>query len=212
MRIEQLRQRFAGLQDQVVKITPDGTLIESCNTVFDLTEKYGSSIFNEFPFLRGMEPAIHMLWPGDPPFCLPGMALQIEGKELYCDLEFHRLEVDKEFSLVWLVKERTSIYLRMQEMQQGKNESMIQNEIIERQRWALQRNQERLERANQELDRFAYMPPEALLDHYADQPFSKKPLSKRIIDTFQLGLAGKQEKGVSCSICYMDFKNGKNES
>ena len=56
------------------------------------------------------------------------------------------------------------------------------------------------------------LPPEALLDHYADQPFSKKPLSKRIIDTFQLGLAGKQEKGVSCSICYMDFKNGKNES
>ncbi|MCB9233969.1 MAG: GHKL domain-containing protein [Bacteroidia bacterium] len=152
-KIKQYRERFLSRHAQVAVIDIKGNLVLSCNTLFNFEPLIGKSAFDSFPFLQGFAPTLLALLPDSTPFLLP--AIDLENR--ICDLEFLRHDSPAGPEIIWTLHDMTREYSRLRQVLELKDASLVGSEITRQQNTLLQNYVARLEQANEDLDRFAYI-------------------------------------------------------
>ena len=138
---------------QVALLDLEGRLQDSCNGILDLSPYFGKHILNEFDIFFGLEEVVRGMNTGDPPFPMPFTTFHYQDREYPLSFEFHRREQD----ILWVLRDNSLFLPRLRAMQQERNDSVIFLERIQQQERELRLLNNRLERANKELDRFAYV-------------------------------------------------------
>lgn len=123
---EKSRSQFC----QYLLIDENGMLYESCNTIFDTDPLLSNSFQSWFPFMESVFPELKKL----------DISNEIKFSKLHqpssflngiYDFTFSKIKLKQKTYLVWLVYDKTSLYLKLLSYQQQKNEFEIQRQAYE---------------------------------------------------------------------------------
>ena len=155
MNIQAIKSGFLAKRNQLILLGKDGRLQDSCNSLIDLREFVGKSIFEVFDIFTAFEDEVLNLKPSDSPFLVPMLEFEFAGQQHCLSLEF--IVQDNEPGIFLLLNADVDFSLRLRKMQQERNESVILVEKIKEQEKSLKEYTSRLEIVNNSLDRFAYI-------------------------------------------------------
>ena len=155
MNIQAIKSDFLAKRNQLILLGEDASLLDSCNSLIDLSQFVGKSIFEIFDIFAAFETEVLNLKSGDAPFLVPMLEFGFEGQQYSLSLEFMAREDGPGFFL--LMNADDDFSLRLRKMQQERNESVILVERIKEQEKSLKEYTAKLETVNNSLDRFAYI-------------------------------------------------------
>ncbi len=119
----------SGLLDstaQIITFTADGKFIASCDTLFQITGKIRGSLFDRFPVLESLQQSFAELGEGHR-IKLPCMWFSDFDVAGYYDFTFTKIDG----TIVWLLQDFDEIYKNQIPVQQERNESIINSELLE---------------------------------------------------------------------------------
>lgn len=131
----------------------NGVILDSCHSIFDFSKEIEhSTVFDIFPYTLSFQNDIETL-KKDTSILHECVGMTLKGVQGTYDISITR-HSENEFSLV--LENRTEKNLPLQSIQQERNESIIQKEIIERQSKIIAYKNKALETKNKALDSFAH--------------------------------------------------------
>ncbi len=126
MDIKAIKNELLAPMAQIVIFEPNGQLVSSCNTLFELDPKYkGSNLFDIFPVLESIKDIFETLAEGER-LDFPCMYFESQGRKGYFDFLFEK----RQQQIIWLLKDFTHIYEKQVHVQQQRNETVINNELL----------------------------------------------------------------------------------
>jgi len=126
MTLEEIQISYLNQEHQFIIFNNEGTILESSNTLFDLTTYYGESLFDLIPLFEALKDEISMLIE-DSYFSYHCMGVTLMEREGFYDIVFSR----RGNNLVCVIEDRSSQYRYWMTMQQDKNEAVIDKELAQ---------------------------------------------------------------------------------
>ncbi len=111
---------------QIIVFSEEGELIYSCNALFNIREKDAVSLFNTFPVLEGLQEVFFDLAEGER-LNFPCVWFEYLGVSGHFDFLFTKHDGE----LYWLIQDFDKIYSKLISVQQERNVSIINSEILE---------------------------------------------------------------------------------
>ncbi|MCF6361363.1 MAG: PAS domain-containing sensor histidine kinase [Cyclobacteriaceae bacterium] len=129
MSLKLLKAEMLNLKAQIITFESTGKLLSSCNTLFFIPKKEYDKLFNIFPVLESLQFSFEAMEKNET-FKLPCIWLDSFGVSGYYDFTFR-----KEGNLIlWLIQDFDEIYRKNIVVQQERNDSLINSELVELQR------------------------------------------------------------------------------
>ena len=123
MTLAELKLSAIDGQHQVATLDPDGTLVESCHSLVDLSALVGTNVFESVSAFVGLGDVVGGLGPGDPVLQLPLAAIPEFGGDAHHDVSF-RYQGEGE-PILLLITDRAAANAALRAMQQERNETSI---------------------------------------------------------------------------------------
>ncbi len=114
---------------QVIIFERDGRTLDSCHTLFNVSEWIGNSLYSIEPCLGSMGTIIVNLETDQDPIHLPGVERWIDGDRRYTDYYIYA-NPENTNTLVWLIVDLTMEYRDLKKVQQKRNELLLTLESI----------------------------------------------------------------------------------
>jgi len=146
MNIGEIKEQYLQTKVQFVQTDHQGTVIESDETLFPLQQE--DNIFQLHPFFESWQLAIHEL-PEGQEISLPCVHLELQGVTGIFDL--HVVKTPQE--LAFTLYDFTEHYQYSQSLLQERNESVMNQQLLEAQNEAIRLQKEILDMRNEELRR-----------------------------------------------------------
>jgi len=129
MSVNQLKINYLAKKAQVVLFTSEGGLIESCDTLIDVTKlTKQSSLFEAFPMLESLQSNFNLLNDIDNELYFPRVEFSYNDKEWVFDFTFYKKN-DAKGVFIWLIQDLTRQYRYLFDVQQERNESIVKEEL-----------------------------------------------------------------------------------
>ncbi len=146
---------------QIVMFDKNGSLIDSCDSVFPLQHLKNQNIYEIFFFLDGMQDILNNL---QKPLLLPLMRPNIKDfedkifnftfkKEVFDPIANRNSTPETPLNVVWIIEDITETSLRQQEIQQESRVAQIDKEFLEIRNFNISLENKLLELQNTELER-----------------------------------------------------------
>lgn len=154
--LDTYKARYLAHRCQFILFTKDGKLMQTCNTLVDISAYLHQSIYPVFPFLESLRDALEVLQPDDSPIEFPRLEHFINGIETNYKVLDCRIEciLDKQQPILLLVIEyHPDAHQYIFQIQQEGKESAIQKELLALKNRSIELEKELLELKNEELKR-----------------------------------------------------------
>ncbi len=151
MKLNDFKTKF--LQDwvQFVLIDDEGKFIESCETLFKLPSN-DLNLISQVPFIESIHELLETLVVGQE-LSFPCINMDLYGFEGFFDFVFYRIDYEGQVCTLWIIMNFSDHYKHLMDLQQQRNESVIQKELIEVEKKNALLAKELLEFKNDELKR-----------------------------------------------------------
>lgn len=127
--LQQFKSQFSPSGFQFVLLDNQGVVVESCNTLFNLNFYQGLSAFTFIPFLESIEETLVQLTLQDQPLDFPRLDIPFFSHTQVYDFTFQRFAPTDEHSFIaWIIKDNTSHYYYLRQIQQERNIAIVKNE------------------------------------------------------------------------------------
>lgn len=118
--------------EQQIYLSPEGYILESCDSLFPTEVLRGQPLAAVFPVLESCWSAFSQPENADfREFALPGVHLEFPGVTGIFDLRFLKVWLGQREAIFWFIAEKTSRYRRRQAEQQRRNERSLSPEFVE---------------------------------------------------------------------------------
>lgn len=119
---------FHGIQNVV--LTVDGLMIDSDNTIIDLSAMKGDSIYDKYPVT---ESAVEGLKEGaKKELYIPRVEMTLDHKEYIFDLHFKFIGEEDDKKVLWTIQDLSRVYRYLADVQQERNEAIVKYERLSR--------------------------------------------------------------------------------
>lgn len=150
------KARYLANRCQFILFTKDGKLIQTCNTLLDISFFLQQSIYPVFPFLESIQDMLESLQPNDPPLDFPRLENFVHGintsfKVLDCRIECIMNNTIP--ALLLIIEHHPDAHQYIFQIQQEGKESAIQKELLALQNRSIELEKELLQLKNEELKR-----------------------------------------------------------
>lgn len=128
MNFDQLKLTFYKGRSQLFVFDNDGSVLQSCNSI--LVVEKGANIFDNTPFLESIKPEIQVLelQQGSE---YKRISTDFFGNNVTYDFLLKKVEWEGEIANLLLIEDQHEANQYLIEIQQGRNDSMLHNEVIE---------------------------------------------------------------------------------
>lgn len=129
--LEQAKILFLPSHLQFSILDDTGTLLETSNSILDLSGYINQSVFEFSPFLESIYPELIKLKEGEN-LTYPRVekVFPEEDKKIY-EFYFYRFYPNEETALlVWVIESREEDYKHLSKIQQERNQLMIEKELL----------------------------------------------------------------------------------
>ena len=147
--IDQIKLAAFGKHIQITFFKPDGTVVDSCQSVIPLDQ--GRSIYEQFAFLQSLEEVFKMMEAGES-HDFPAVEWDEGGKGLF-HLNFEGINEAGELLIQWTLINNTGQYEQLAQLQQGRNDKAIAEEFAQIQKEVADAQRKLVEFQNEELKR-----------------------------------------------------------
>ncbi|MEL7534541.1 MAG: hypothetical protein AAFN10_24760 [Bacteroidota bacterium] len=125
-----LKYQFLNRYHQVIIFDLKGNLLGSCNSMIDLDQLPNQNVFDQWPVLESVRPALSQLEELDIPFRLPAVELSLPELKGIFDFEFS-VHPEQPEQIIWLLIDQTRIYRYFRRIQQERNMLLLEKEYRE---------------------------------------------------------------------------------
>ena len=129
MELQDFKSKFLRSWVQFVLMDEEGNLLETCNTLFGFPDSFGN-LFEEIPFLDSISQLLSDLKMGEE-VSFPCINVELLGFKGFCDYVFHKINYQERNSTLWILMNFSDHYTNLINLQQQRNESVIQKELLE---------------------------------------------------------------------------------
>jgi signal transduction histidine kinase len=126
---DKAKLHFFGKFVQVIIFDKSGQIIESCDSLFPTTG-FQASLYDQFPFLKSIQHQIHTLEPDSRELEFPSMDFDFTGTPGIFDFLI-ALDPEDDDRVVWVIRDYSSRYKRLQEVQFQRNVALMEKERLE---------------------------------------------------------------------------------
>ncbi len=124
MNLHEKKGRRVGHICQLMLMSRDGTLKDSCHSFVSLEDHIGNDLYQQYPVLESLKPLLEKLQPLGLPLSLPAVHFSLGGRRGVYDFEFW-VDDENPSQLEWLVFDQTERYNHLQRIQQQRNELLV---------------------------------------------------------------------------------------
>ncbi|MCF6352707.1 MAG: PAS domain-containing sensor histidine kinase [Cyclobacteriaceae bacterium] len=129
MNLKLLKAEMLHAKAQIITFNPAGVLLSSCNTLFSISDSKNVKLFDCFPILESLQFSFNEMEEHET-LDLPCVWLESCGVSGYYDFSFRK----ESGLIIWLIQDFDEIYKKNIIVQQERNDSLINSELIELQR------------------------------------------------------------------------------
>ncbi|MDN5213921.1 ATP-binding protein [Fulvivirgaceae bacterium BMA12] len=129
MKLQDFKSKFLQSWVQFVLMDEKGNLMETCNTLFSFPENYGN-LFDEIPFLDSISQTLADLKLGAE-VAYPCINVELLDFKGFCDYVFYKIDYNNQHRILWILMNFSDHYTHLIDLQQQRNESVIQKELLE---------------------------------------------------------------------------------
>ena len=151
MKLKDFKSKFLQSWIQFVLIDEEGNLLETCNTLFSFPGSFGN-LYDGIPFLDSINQMLAELKTGEE-ISFPCINVELLGFTGFCDYVFQKINYHGRECTLWILMNFSDHYSNLMDLQQQRNESVIQKELLEIEKKNAILAQELLEYKNEELKR-----------------------------------------------------------
>lgn len=127
--LQQFKSQFSPAGYQFVLLDNQGIIVESCNTLFNMTFYQGLSAFTFIPFLESIEETLVCLKLHDKPLYFPRLDIPFFSHHHIYDFTFQRFTPTEEHTFIaWVIRDNTAHYHYLRQIQQERNMAIVKNE------------------------------------------------------------------------------------
>lgn len=130
MEIQEYKKNYFYNKAQIVLFNEKGFLIDTCDTLINVSKGQHEPIFEAFPFLEGIKMSLLSLKPEDGDLYFPRVEVSFQDKDWVFDFVFRRSKEDIS-TIVWMIQDLTDQYMYLLTVQQERNESIIKRQLLE---------------------------------------------------------------------------------
>ncbi|MFK7924514.1 MAG: hypothetical protein AB8H47_21335 [Bacteroidia bacterium] len=130
MKLKDLKCQLLDHQHQIIIFDLQGTILDSCNAIVDLNQISGDSIFDKWPVLESIRPALTNLADLEIPLRLPAVELSLPTLKGIFDFEFS-IHPENPAHIIWMMIDQTKIYRYFRRIQQERNMLLLEKEYRE---------------------------------------------------------------------------------
>ena len=112
---------------QLVLFHVDGTLLDSCDGLSNLSSLKGKSLYEFSPLLYSIKGQLFRLKKQETAIHLPAVEYDFPDREGVFDFDFKAHPQEKDQRL-WFIHDLTDYYLRMQRIQQERNMLLVEKQ------------------------------------------------------------------------------------
>jgi len=128
MSVNAYKIKYLSQKAQLVLFTNTGQCIDSCDTLLNMSECQGVSLFEAFPFLDSLRSSFADLSAADGEMYFPRVEFPHKDKYWIFDFTFYRSDIAP-YPIVWVIQDFTRQYQYLFDVQQERNESIVKEEI-----------------------------------------------------------------------------------
>jgi hypothetical protein len=111
---------------QQIYMSVDGSVLVSCDSIFQTSKAKNKMLQNEIPFLQSMwQELITSDFPFYKDFIINGVFLNFGPSKGYFDVHFMKIHLDNQEALFWHLQDKTPHYTKAIKKQQTSNENYI---------------------------------------------------------------------------------------
>ncbi|MBC8112513.1 MAG: response regulator [Verrucomicrobia bacterium] len=151
MDLSKYKTKYLQQKCQFLLFDRQGTILESCETIFATRNIPSDNVFISFPILESLQIELEEIIPGDPPLILRCVEMTEFGNPGIYDFEISRQP--ETGHLLWIITNGTDHYQYLRLLQHERNESLISKEYTELRNRMIQAEKELLHFKNTELER-----------------------------------------------------------
>ncbi|MEM6345221.1 MAG: hypothetical protein AAF927_15125 [Bacteroidota bacterium] len=130
MSLKEHKYQLLNRYHQIIIFDLEGKLLDSCNSMIDLKQLPNQNVFDQWPVLESVRPALHQLEDLEVPFRLPAVELSLPELKGIFDFEFS-IHPEYPEQIVWLLIDQTRIYRYFRRIQQERNMLLLEKEYRE---------------------------------------------------------------------------------
>ena len=149
MNLKAYKTKFLESWVQFVVFDTKGTLVDSCDTLFSFAN-ISPNLFADIPFLESITDLLGALKTGEK-IDFPCITTEINKYTAFCDYSFYKIFYQEKACILWVLVDFTAHYTNLTTLQQQRNESVIQQELLEIEKKNAQIARDFLEYKNEEL-------------------------------------------------------------
>ncbi len=146
--IEHVRKQKLAKFCQVMLISKEGLVVESCNSIFDVSKYSNKNIVDWFPFLESTFPTVRSQPKDTPALIFSKVENPSSFLPGYYDFTFSIVEIDEKEFVLWEIYDFTTLYEDFRHYQQKRNELEIQRQLLALQNKQLKNRGDILNREN----------------------------------------------------------------
>ena len=90
---------------QIITFDKNGLILQSCDSLFTLSDMLGKNIFKKFPVLNCVEPEIRCLSYHNKPFFVPQIPFAYKDFFGICDFVFVHHQETNEITYTWMISD-----------------------------------------------------------------------------------------------------------
>ncbi len=129
MNLLDLKSKVLNRWTQFVLMDADGEFMESCDTLFRI-EKGTINLVDQVPFIDSISELLNELTFGQE-LAFPCINMDEFGYEGICDYLFYKIQYQDKSCILWVLVNFSEHYTHLIDLQQQRNESSIQKELLE---------------------------------------------------------------------------------
>ncbi len=129
MNLKAYKTKFLESWVQFVVFDTNGNFVDSCDTLFSISES-NANLFPDIPFLESIKELFTTLKTGDT-INFPCIKTEVKNYSAFCDYIFYKINYQERFCILWIIADFTEHYTNLTTLQQQRNESVIQQELLE---------------------------------------------------------------------------------
>ncbi len=129
MNLKAYKTKFLESWVQFVVFDTNGNFVDSCDTLFSISES-NASLFDDIPFLESIKELFTTLKTGER-INFPCITTEVSDYSAFCDYVFYKISYQNETCILWVIADFTEHYTNLTTLQQQRNESVIQQELLE---------------------------------------------------------------------------------
>ncbi|SFF53874.1 SpoIIE family protein phosphatase [Thermoflexibacter ruber] len=125
------QQHYLSQWLQFVLLDQEGKILDSNHSFADLKHLYGQSIYQFNPFLESIQSVIEALDEHQSELFFPRMEIPFWGKDGVFDYTIKRIQRNNQIFYLWIVEDNTAHNQYLSLVQQERNDTYIQNELLQ---------------------------------------------------------------------------------